>query len=228
MSKTILIALVLLLPVLMLGQRDDLNYPKEKKAYAQTSIKDLKERGALVLRLRTDHRKIQLLEQTVASKDINGEQRRRHQRMLDNTIERRDLFNEALRYAFEASFDFCPVYVMYDTSSNHLKKGRRSGIFLNEKCELDPSITLKEEAVFLVNIKDKSAEFPYDVLRMRRLEEKLEDPFPYAVPIRASWLRDVNSPRAAQTVLALQAKLKRYYTRVLEQEAKASDKKTAQ
>lgn len=219
MLKIMLAMTILLLPVFVWGQRDDLNYSKEKKAYAQASIVDLKERGALVLRLRTDHRKITMLEQTLASKRLTGKERQRHQRMLDNAIKRRDLFNESLRYAFTKTFDFCPVYVMYDTSSTQLKNGTRSGIFLNNQREVDPNITLTEEAVFLVNFKDKSAQFPYDVLRMRRLEEKLEDPFPYVIPIRASWLNDVNSARASKAVLALQAKLKRYHTRVLQQQA---------
>lgn len=219
MLKIMLAMTILLLPVLVWGQRDDLHYSKEKKAYAQASIIDLKERGALVLRLRTNHRKITMLEQTLASKRLTRQERRRHQRMLDNTIKRRDLFNESLRHAFTNTFDFCPVYVMYDTSSTQLKSGVRSGIFLNNQREIDPNITLTEEAVFLVNFKDKSAQFPYDVLRMRRLEEKLEAPFPYVIPIRASWLHEVNSPRVSKAVLALQAKLKRYHARVLQQQA---------
>lgn len=220
MLKTILI--VLLLPVLVWGQRDDLHTQKEKKAYAQASIMDLKERGALVLRLRTDHRKIKLLERTLASESLSEHQRSRHQRMLENTIKRRDLFNDALRHAFVETFNFCPIYVMYDTSSRPLKAGVRSGIFLNDQREIDPTIRLEEEAIFVVNFKDKSGEFPYDVLRMQRLEDKLDHPFPYVVPIRASWLSEINAPRAAGAVNALQKKLKRYYAFVLEQKAKTT------
>lgn len=226
MLKAILI--VLLLPVVVWGQRDDLHTQKEKKAHSQEAILDLKERGAVVLRLQTNHRKIQLLEQTLMSDDITEHQRHRHQRMLDNTLRRRDLFNEALRYSFVETFDFCPVYVMYDTSSSQLRDGVRSGIFLNDKREIDPNITLDEEQVFVVNFKDKSAQFPYDVLRMQRLESKLADPFPYVVPIRASWLNDVNSRRAAGAVEALQNKLKRYHALVVQQKAKEAAKTTAQ
>lgn len=222
--KTTIALLALLLPALLWAQRDDLPTPKEKKSYAQASIIDLKERGAMVLRLRTDHRKIALLNQTLASDQLTPQQRKHHENLLEGTLRRRDGFNQALYSAFTRTFDFCPVYVIYDTSTTHLKAGKRAGFFLNEKQAVDPSIELKESAIFLVNFKDKSAEFPYDVLRVRRLEEKLEEPFPYVVPIRASWLRKMNSPRAAKSVELLQNKLVRYHQRVLQQKAKEATK----
>ena len=218
----------LLLPVLLWGQRDDLLTPNAKRSHAETAILDLKNNGAMVLRLRTDHRKIDLLQQTLASEQLSDQQRRHHERLLESTLRRRDAFNQALRHAFTQAFNFCPVYVMYDTSSSYLAEGQRAGLFLNEQQEVDASIELKEDHVFLVNFKDRSAEFPYDVLRVRRLEEKLDEPFPYVVPIRESWLNNVNSPRAAKSVALLQNRLIRYYQRVLERQAKEKAKQQAQ
>lgn len=225
-------AILFLILALFLGalstqaQRNDLLTPKEKREHAQTAIVDLKERGAMVLRLKTDHRKISLLEKTIASTTITETQRRRHEKLLANTIRSRDAYNEALRSAFTRAFDFCPVYIMYDTSTRYLEQGMRSGMFLNGNKQLDNSIQLDEEAIFLVNFKSKSADFPYDVLRVRRLEEKLEDPFPLAVPIRESWLNEVNSPRAAKSVEQLNTKLHNYYGRVQIQLAKQVSKDT--
>ena len=81
------------------AQREDIVLQKERKEFAYQSIKELKE-GALVVRLKTNQRKIQLLERTLRSSKLNKNQRKRHQAMLDGTLQTRNDFNEAIADMF--------------------------------------------------------------------------------------------------------------------------------
>ncbi len=206
------------------GQRDDMPLLKERQDFAARSIQELKNNGAVVLRLKTNHRKLTIMERTLQSSKLTKAQRKRHQAIYDATIARRDAFNESLKGSFLNNFDFCPVYVLYDTSSKALASGVREGIFVNEKGEVDPSIKLTEAHVFIASFKEKGADFPFDVLRVQRLEEKLVEPFPYYVAIRASWVNEVNAPRAAKAVVQLNQKFTIFLERALEYEAKQKAK----
>jgi len=226
---------VLLLPLLLvvsttIAQRDDIVLTKEKKEFAFSSIKELKE-GALVVRLATNHRKIALLEQTLRSPKLKEKQRKRHQAILDGTIKRRDDLNNAIMKQFQDEFNFCPVYVIYDTCSKALANGVTSGIFLNKDKEVDPDIILNEKNIFLVNYKKSSGEFPFDILRVRKLKEKLDEPFPYYVAIRESLINNLNTPRAERAVAQLDRRFHTFYDRAIvyyekmaEREARKSSK----
>ena len=209
------------------AQRDDIVLAKDKKIFAYNSVKELRE-GALVVRLKTNHRKIAILERTLRDPKLTKHQRKRHQNILDGTIKRRDELNNAIADMFMDSFKFCPVYVMYDTCSAALNKGVRKGLFLNKEKELDPSIELKEEHIFLVNYKKSGGEFPFDVLRVRKLKEKLDEPFPYYITLRESWVNQINTPRAEQAVFVLENRLHRVYARALEYDKKQAKKDAAQ
>ena len=202
-----------------IAQRDDIVLTKEKKEFAFNSIKELKE-GALVVRLKTNHRKIEILERTLRNPKLTKQQRKRHENILAGTIKQRDGFNKAIAKMFMDSFRFCSVYLMYDTCTQALNNGTREGIFLDENHEYSSSITLKESHVFIINYKKKSAEFPFDILRMRKLKEKLEDPFPYYAAIRESWVNQVNAPRASQAVVQLDRRLHKFYDRALDYDDK--------
>ncbi len=220
-TLSLLIALISL--NFLWAQREDIVLQKERKEFAYQSIKELKE-GALVVRLKTNHRKIQLLENTLKSSSLKKNQRKRHQAMLDGTIKTRDDFNKAIADIFMDSFSFCSVYLMHDTSTNSLKKGIKSGIFLDSNQVVDPSIKLIESTIFIINYKKKSSEFPFDVLRMQKLKERLDDPFPYYMQLRESWLNQINSPRAAQAVVQLDRKLSGFYSRALFYDQKKAEK----
>ncbi len=206
-----------------MAQRDDIVLSKDKKEFAFNSIKELKE-GALVVRLKTNHRKIKQLENTLKSSKLKKNQRKRYQAMLDGTIKTRDDFNNAISDMFMDSFSFCSVYLMYDSCSRALKNGVRSGIFLGPDKTASPSIQLKEKHVFIINYKKSSSDFPVDVLRMQKLHERLEDPFPYYLQLRESWVNQINSPRAAQAVIQLDRKLRNFYSRALEYDIKKAER----
>jgi hypothetical protein len=223
MRNGILLCILLMLGSSVFAQRDDIVLTKEKKEYAFSSIKELKE-GAMVVRLKTNHRKIEIIERNLRSQKLTKAQRKRQEAILAGTIKSRDEFNEAIRTMFVDSFTFCPVYVMYDTCSSALTKGVREGLFLGKKNEVDPSIKIKEANIFIVNYKKSGAEFPFDVLRVRKLKEKLEDPFPYYVALRASWVNQVNSPRASKAVRQLDRKFYNFYSRSLDYDKKMAER----
>ena len=206
------------------AQRNDIPLLKDRQDFAARSIQELKNNGAVVLRLRTNHRKLSIMKRTLSSTQLTPGQRKRQQAIFDATIRRRDAFNESLKSSFTRNFKFCQVYIMYDTSSKDLANGAREGIFLNASGEMDPSIKLKEQHVFIASFKDRGADFPYDILRLQRLEERLEEPFPYYVPIRESWVNDINSSRAGKAVEQLDKKLAIFLGRALEYEAKKAEK----
>jgi hypothetical protein len=205
------------------AQRDDILSVKEKKEFAFSSIKELKD-GAIVVRLKTNHRKIKILENTLKSLKITDQQRNRHQRILNNTVNARDQLNKAISDMFLDSFTFCPVYLMYDTCSLDLTKGVRKGIFLNENKQLDTSITLSEKHIFLANHKRSGSDFPFDVLRLRKLKENLTDPFPYFVSLRESWIDAVNTPRAEMSVQILDRRLHGFYAQGLDYDIRKKEK----
>lgn len=223
MRNGILLFILLMLGSNVFAQRDDIVLTKEKKEYAFNSIKELKE-GAMVVRLKTNHRKIAIIERNLRSPKLTKAQRKRQEAILAGTLKARDEFNEAIRTMFVDSFTFCPVYVMYDTCSSALTKGAREGLFLGKDNQLNPSIKIKEANIFIVNYKKSGAEFPFDVLRVRKLKEKLEDPFPYYVALRASWVNQVNSPRASRAVRQLDRKFYNFYKRSLEYDKKMEER----
>jgi hypothetical protein len=223
MKNYILLCIVLMVGSSVCAQRDDIVLTKEKKEYAFNSIKELKD-GAMVVRLKTNQRKIEIIERNLRNTKLSKGQRKRQAAILAGTLQRRDEFNKAIGAMFLDSFDFCPVYLMYDTCSRALNKGVREGLFLGKNKEVDPSIKIKEANIFIVNYKERGAEFPYDVLRVRKLKEKLEDPFPYYVALRASWINQINTPRASRAVRHLNRKFYSFYRRALEYDEKMEER----
>lgn len=206
------------------AQRDDIVLSKEKKEFAFNSIKELKD-GAIVVRLHTSYRKIKQLELVLESPKSTKQQLKRHQAILDGTIKRRDELNKAIASMFSDSFKFCPVYLMYDTNTNALKNDVRTGIFLDSNYVLDSSITLTEAHVFIVNYLKSGSDFPFDVLRVQKLEEKLEDPFPYYAALRESWINAINTPRAKAAVIELDRRFRRFYEQALAYDIRQEEKK---
>lgn len=223
MRSCILLFIVLMLGSSIFAQRDDIVLTKEKKEYAFNSIKELKD-GAMVVRLKTNHRKIEIIERSLRDPNLKKGQRKRQEAILAGTLKARDQFNEAIGTMFLDSFSFCPVYVMYDTCSRALNKGVREGLFLGRDNKIDPTIKIKEANIFIVNYKKSGAEFPYDVLKVRKLKEKLDDPFPYYVSLRESWVNQINTPRASRAVRHLNRKFYSFYRRSLEYDKKLEER----
>lgn len=223
MKNCILLFILLMLGSNIFAQRDDIVLTKEKKEFAFESIKELKE-GAMVVRLKTHQRKIEIIERNLRSPKLTKAQRKREEAILAGTLKNRDEFNEAISTIFRDSFSFCPVYIMYDTCSKALNSGVKEGLFLGRDGKLDPSIKIETDNVFIVNYKKRGAEFPFDVLRVRKVEEKLEEPFPYYVALRESWINQINTPRASRAVRQLDRKFRSFYIRALDYDKKLEER----
>lgn len=66
--------------------------------------------------------------------------------------------NKAIMHAFQSHFSFCKVYFFPSDSSGNVLQGKRSGYFLNEKLQVDPSITVKEN--FFITGEHGDPDFP--------------------------------------------------------------------
>jgi len=187
---------------------------KYKRDAAFEAIKEMKYQGVLVVRLRTNHVKVKALENTLANQDLKAGKRKRIQSMLDETLTKQNIMNQAMAKSFLDSFKFCPVYLSYDTSAKSLSAGMKKGIFLNREMQIDPSISIPDSAiVFVAYYHEKSGEYPTDGLMIRKLNKKLEEPFPHFTAVRESFVNDINAPRMRKAIYILDYKLRSLFAR---------------
>lgn len=139
--------LILLGSANLMAQEDYYSEPYDTLGYqtrveqAAAAIQALKN-GVLVMRLRSDHRKIEVLERQLATPNLKEKYRTRLQHLLEDT--RRDVAieNQHLLAAFREHFDFTEVLFMYDTAIYSLNRGVHKGIFLNDSLLPDSTISL--------------------------------------------------------------------------------------
>ncbi len=209
--------IILLLAILTLNNLDAQIPPKYAREAALKEAKRMKENGVLVIRLETAHTKVVMLERALSQKDLKKRKRKRLQGMLDETIQKRDRFNTAIVETMLDTFDFCPIYISYDTSANDLKNGARSGIFYNDAFEKDPSIAIPDSAeIYILYFHENSAKYNSDGLVLRRLKSTLDEPFPCFTPVRASFINEINTPRVRRAIPKIQKRLNRLYEKALQ------------
>lgn len=103
---------------------------------SKEQIINLKEKGALVVRLRNENKKIEALK------------KRGNIQWAENVATEAAKNNKATMVAFEKEFDFCPVYFIYEQNSVAIReKEVKKGIFLNNRLEVDESIVCGEEYI---------------------------------------------------------------------------------
>jgi len=141
------------------------------------------EKGGLIILLPSKHSKISRLEKVLAKKmGLSKNSRARYQTMLDETIQERDAYNQALVLAFRAQYNFSDCYFAYDTVRNTMKKGLYDGFFLNDSMEVDSSIELKSDTFLLAKeaIGDRSkGTGSRGLIFMDKNFKRLDAPFPY-------------------------------------------------
>ncbi len=123
---------------------------KKRKVIADSLMNEL-EKGALVIRLRTKHKKLVALNKSLNNKGLSKKQRKRTKKVIQTTIRERDKFNQEIVSAFYDLYDFSEFYVIHDTSSIYLKNGIKKGIFLNKQMEIDSSISISDKAYFILH-----------------------------------------------------------------------------
>lgn len=102
---------------------------EENRDSAKEQIVNLKEKGALIVRLKAQTKKMEKL----------------RERGLDAAADRVKTEaiaqNKELMAAFKADFDFCPVYFIDERGTAAVRKGEaKAGIFLDENLAIDKSI----------------------------------------------------------------------------------------
>ena len=97
-----------------------------KVAYAQIN---LLKKGALLVRLKTNHRAITQLK---TSGNID---------LATNLEKETELANKIIMSAYRKEFTFCPVYFFYSESSDSIRKNNLSGIFVDTTLQINSSIT---------------------------------------------------------------------------------------
>lgn len=203
--------LILLIPFYSFAQSS------ADRARAFLAAKEMKENGVLIVRLDSKDIKIKTLQRALASSSLKDKKRQRTQAMLDETIRRRDAINHAMAQSFSDSFSFCPVFICFDTSSNSLKAGLRRGIFFDKMLQPAPNAILPDSAnIFVVYYHEKSGEYPFDGLILRRLRAVLEEPFPKFTAIRESFVYDINTPRIRRAANQMERRLQRLYAKAEE------------
>lgn len=184
---------------------------------ALKEAKLMKEKGVLVLRLETSHTKINMLERALKKSDLKKRKRKRLQGMLDETVLRKDKFNQAIVETTMDTFDFCPVYISFDTSAAELKDGARSGIFYTEDLKKDEGISIPDSAeIYILYFHEKSGQYPSNGLILRKLKSNLDDPFPHFTAVRESFVNDINTPRVRRAIPQIQNRLRRLYRKSTE------------
>lgn len=121
---------------------------KKRKVIADSLMNELKT-GALVIRLKTKHKKLTTLNKALNNENLSDKQRKRAKKIIETTIKERDEFNQEIVSAFHDSYDYSKFYIIHDTSSLHLKNGTKQGIFLNKEMEIDPNINFTAQTYFI-------------------------------------------------------------------------------
>lgn len=192
----------------------------ERKAIARKAIQSLKN-GTLVVRLKSKNNKIKKIEELLASNELKESTRARLRKELTSTIDQRNKYNTSLTNAFSNLYSFSNVYYMYDTASVSLKKGVKSGIFLDKNLELDPSIKIPEGDFFIVKTGTTNSTSTTGIQALVIMDKNLKDlsrPFPYYVRInsiarlftRVFNHRNLVKKDSREVVQKLERKLRRY------------------
>lgn len=200
------------------GQFSDPDPRRIQKEKARQAVLDMRDSGLLIVRLKTEHRAIQVLEAVVARKDLRPKQLARHQAILDGRKRHRDEINQAFFDCFADSFNFCPVYFVYDTAARRLSQGDTAGILWvwsgGSLQPLQEPLKADRKNWFTVYYREASGDYPYDALAMARVTETLYPPFPDDAPVRSSFVNETKRPQMIRAARSLESRLFKFYREV--------------
>jgi hypothetical protein len=112
-------------------------FRKRRTTIANWQINELKNNGAVVVRLKTNKK---LIDELIAQGKMD----------LATEKEKEQYVINANTYAaYRDYFKFCKVYFILSNSSDSLLNGARTGIFLDSTLKIDPSITMNEKFYLL-------------------------------------------------------------------------------
>lgn len=137
---------ILVVTLLLLLTQNVFSQEKEKELVLKTDAKKAREQiiqlrndGALVVRLFLTKKKIELYRQYG------------NEKLANQLKEKLDFENSLLVTAFsDSTFSFCPVYFIETNDYGRVINGEESGYFLNKNLEVDSSIVMKEDYVLFL------------------------------------------------------------------------------
>jgi hypothetical protein len=195
---------------------------EQRKEMALDAIHAIKD-GVLILRLESNHRKIEEMERLADRNDLNEEEKSKWQMRVTAVKEDTRRRNRWLADAFAAKYDFSKLLIMYDTATQLLKQGVKSGYFLNQNLELDAEASLGEAPYRLVRFGKASYERSSSASGLVLLDQdfrELRSPFPYFVSLNIfeKVRRQVNEkkPEYYEALVAkLVHRLNKFYGKVI-------------
>ncbi len=145
-----------------------------------SAIEELK-KGVLLVRLPSNQRKIQTMEEVLANAE-SASSRRQLKKRLEATREETRLFNESMVAAFREKYSFSDYRFFYDYQTPALKQGNWDGIFLNENLEETPGLEPESGPFMVLGFGKTKKDYSDGVEAMYFMDQELErmqEPFPY-------------------------------------------------
>ncbi len=160
---------------------------KERARSAAQTLQD----GVLIVRLVSNHRKIEAYKEMLGNPEIGEGQKKRIERFLAETETKTGKRNRSIIQILKEEFKLCPLYFMHDTASHQLLKGARNGIFLNERLEIDPLAGIDNIPFLVLKFAFTDPSSTVRAEAMIFMDEKMEElkaPFPYAFSVNNAGL----------------------------------------
>ena len=192
---------------------------------AREAIKNLKE-SVLVVRLTSKNNKIEELNKLLSSTPLSTKDRSRLEKQLKDTKKDNDQFNRLLVAALNEEYKFSKFLIMYDTASTSLKKGVRSGYFLDDQLNISKETKLGADGFFVLRIGTTDIATTSGIHALIIMDEQFNDlqpPFPYYSEIKNLGLAFMSLffPKKAvhrgikESVVRLNRRLSSYYNRTI-------------
>ena len=168
--------LILLSTLLCCGAlpAQDMPLPEE---IAQAAIASLK-LGTLVVRLPSQRAKLEAMQTVMEDPNTTEAARRRLQTQKEFTLSDTREFNLNVMAAFQDSYDFSKLLFIFDYSTDELRGGRSSGIFLNSILEADAAIQLSHTPYFFLHFSSTSSGVQAMIIADEHFRD-LSKPFPF-------------------------------------------------
>lgn len=185
MKKKLILLLLCAMSLSLYAQTDPSGEAPSKTdrfSLVKEALSSLQQRKAtMIVRLPSNHKKMQALERLSRSKDLNEKDTRKMEEMLTVTRNLTPAFNARLMTAFSEEFKFAEVLFMHDTASVSLKNGQTAGIFLNKQVESDAAIKLATDKFYVLSLDYDGFPKAINLNDFDTLDEdlkKLPPPFP--------------------------------------------------
>ena len=145
------------------------------------AIKDLKN-GVLVVRLKTGNSQLKALERVANSPSVSEEEKEKFKIKIVSLKKEIQLENESLIQSMKENYFFSEVLYIADTTVYLLKENNQHGYFLNEKMEVDKSISLNDKSYLIAYYGATASSTKSGVegiVVLGRDFKELADPFPH-------------------------------------------------